>query len=118
VAVDPRAVLAALALLVAGCGSAPPAAPPAPPPTAAPDPVAVCTTQLTYWAGEELRGAPDSGFDYQEMGLTHAQSDALDTLVAEARAQPARPPDWVPARARALCAAIPPETPSTGAGWP
>ena len=32
------------------------------------DPLTACTTQLTYWAGEILRGAPDQGGDYQHMG--------------------------------------------------
>jgi hypothetical protein len=112
------AVLGALAVaLVAGC--APPAAP-APTVAASPSPDAVsaCANQLTYWAGEELRGAPDAGYDYQEMGLTSAQSDALGTLVDEARAQPTRPPDWLPNRARALCAQIAAQPPPTGGGWP
>ena len=63
-------------VLVAGC-----AAPPAP---VRPDRATVCATQLTYWAGEDLRGA-DSGFDYQEMGLTSEQNDALTTIVEAAR---------------------------------
>lgn len=57
---------------------------PAPQP-ARPDPVQVCTNQLTYWAGEQLRGAPDQGYDYQHMGLTSDQNDALDAVVAAAR---------------------------------
>jgi hypothetical protein len=117
-----RGVIAALAAAVlAGC--APAASPQAPPPAAAPattpppDPVTVCANQLTYWAGEELRGAPDAGFDYQEMGLSHAQFDALDTLVAQARSQ-SLPPDRLAARARELCTAIVAQPRSTAGGWP
>ena len=106
-------------VLLAGCAAAAPAAP-APVTTAAtppPDPVTVCTNQLTYWAGEELRGAPDAGFDYQEMGLSHAQFDALGALVTEARAH-GLPPDRVAALARELCTTIVAEPRSTAGGWP
>ena len=82
-------------MLVAGCGATVPASAP-PSTTPRPDPVAACAAQLTYWADEDLRGAPDRGFDYQERGLTGAQADALADLVAQARAQGAAlPPDWV-----------------------
>jgi hypothetical protein len=109
------AVAALVGVLLAGC--APTAPPPPAPPAPAPDPVTVCTNQLAYWAGEELRGAPDAGFDYQEMGLTHAQFDALDALVAQARAE-GLPPDRLAARARELCTTIAAEPRSTGGGWP
>jgi hypothetical protein len=105
-------------LAVAGCAAAQPAS--APPSTAPrPDPVAACTAQLTYWAGEDLRGGPDRGFDYQERGLTGAQADALADLVAQARAQGAAlPPDWVATQARERCAALATRPPSTAGGWP
>jgi hypothetical protein len=110
-------VAALVGVVLAGCApAAPPAAAP-PVTTPAPDPVTVCANQLTYWAGEELRSAPDTGFDYQEMGLTHAQFDALDALVAQARAQ-GLPPDRLAARAREVCTAIVAEPRSTGGGWP
>jgi len=79
-------IVTAVLLLAAGCSAA--AEPPAPPATTAPprpDPVAACVTQLTYWAGEQLRGAPDQGYDYQHMGLTADQNDALDAIVEVAR---------------------------------
>ena len=124
--VDPgsrcRTLAPLVAVLLAGCGTGPAAAPATPAsrtPAPTPDPVTVCTNQLTYWATEELRAAPDSGFDYQEMGLTGAQFDALGVLVAEARAQgPALPADWLAARARALCTQITAQPPRTGGGWP
>jgi hypothetical protein len=116
------AVLAGLLAGLGACGTPAPGTSPPPSSTAAsprPDPVAACTDQLTYWAGEELRGAPDAGFDYQEMGLTGAQFAALNTLVDEARALgPDRPPDWVPTRARALCTQIAAQPSRTNAGWP
>ena len=113
----------ALALLLAGCGAAAEprqAAPTTPPATSSrPDPVDACARQLTYWADEDLRGAPDQGFDYQERGLTGAQADALTDLVARARAQgDALPPDWVAAQAREACTDIVARPPSTGGGWP
>ena len=80
--------------------------------------VAVCTNQLTYWAGEQLRGAPDIGFDYQHMGLTAAQADALRDLVERARAQgPDLPVDWVPTQARAACTEIAAQPSRTGGPW-
>ena len=47
------------------------------------DPLTACTTQLTYWAGEILRGAPDQGGDYQHMGLTSTSYEELLALVAQ-----------------------------------
>ena len=105
-------------LTVTGCGATVPASTP-PSTTPRPDPVAACAAQLTYWADEDLRGAPDRGFDYQERGLTGAQADALADLVAQARAQGAAlPPDWVASQARERCAALVARPPSTAGGWP
>jgi hypothetical protein len=111
-------VLGALAVALVGCAPTAPAPTAAAPSAPSPDPVSACADQLAYWAGEELRGAPDAGYDYQEMGLTSAQYDALTTLVDEARAQPGLPPDWVPNRARALCTRIAAQPRPTGGGWP
>ena len=110
------------ALLLTGCGTAAAPQPAAPttrdtPPR--PDPVTACAQQLTYWAEEDLRGAPDQGFDYQERGLTGAQADALADLVAQARTQgDALPPDWVAGQARERCVAIVDQPPNTGGSWP
>ncbi|WP_232664122.1 hypothetical protein [Pseudonocardia sp. TRM90224] len=78
---------AAGAFLVVACAGPAPAAPPAPQFPPPPDPVTVCIGQLEYWAGEQLRGAPDQGFDYQHMGLTSQQADALALIVERARAE-------------------------------
>lgn len=107
-------LVVAAGLLAAGCATAPPAATgtptPAPTPTSTlPDAVTACTSQLVYWAGEDLRGAPDQGFDYQHRGISSAQNDALRVIVEEARALgDALPPDQVQQRARAACAALTP----------
>ena len=91
-------------LLVAGCAAAPAPAPAAPtpqfPPTPPPDPIAVCSTQIEYWAGEKLRGAVDPGYDYQHMALTSGQADALRVIVDRARAEG---PAVVPKLAREAC---------------
>lgn len=86
-----RAAVAGTVLLVGvadGCAPAPitTATPVTAPPSPLPDPVTVCTNQLTYWTGEQLRGT-DAGYDYQEMGLTSAQNDALGVIVDRARAE-------------------------------
>jgi hypothetical protein len=106
-------------LLVTACAPAPTSTPPpAAPTTARPDPVTVCANQLTYWAGEQLRGAQDVGFDYQHMGLTAAQADALGALVERARAQgPNLPAGWVPAQARAACVEIAAQPSRPGGPW-
>ena len=78
-----------------------------------------CGAAAPRGSGEDLRGAPDRGFDYQERGLTGAQADALADLVAQARAQGAAlPPDWVATQARERCAALATRAPSTAGGWP
>jgi type IV pilus biogenesis protein CpaD/CtpE len=107
--------LALLVLVLAACAPAPA---PAAPTTVPPDPITVCTNQLTYWAGEQLRGARDVGFDYQHMGLTAAQADALRSLVERARAQgPSLPADWVPEQAHAACTEIAAQPPRAGDPW-
>jgi hypothetical protein len=107
--------LALLVLVLAACAPAPA---PAAPTTVPPDPITVCTNQLTYWAGEQLRGARDVGFDYQHMGLTAAQADALRSLVERARAQgPSLPADWVAEQARAACTEIAAQPSRAGEPW-
>ena len=105
----PVVLLAALAGCTGGPGVPVGAAPVGPtaqfPPVPQPDPVGVCTNQLAYWAGEQLRGAPDVGYDYQHMALTDQQALALRDLVDEARGA-ALPPDAVRTRARELCAGL------------
>ena len=74
-----------------------------------PDPVTVCVNQLTYWAGEDLRGAPDQGYDYQHRGLSAQQADALRDIVDQARALgDTRPDAFVHDRVQAACASIAP----------
>ena len=75
-------------LVAGGCAPAPvtTAAPVTAPSSPLADPVTACTSQLAYWAGEQLRGT-NTGYDYQEMGLTSAQNDALSVIVDRARAE-------------------------------
>jgi hypothetical protein len=118
VRVDSRAVFAlAWAVLLTGCVEASPTASPTTATTPPPDPVDVCTNQLAYWAAEDLRGAPDRGFDYQHRGLTGAQADALRALVDDARARQLAPAE-VRDRARAACTDLVARPPSTGGPWP
>ena len=72
----------ALAVACAGKAVAPPPAAPRPAPT--PDPVAACVAKLTHWADVQIQGGPDSGLDYQEMGLSGAEYQALNEIVKRA----------------------------------
>lgn len=109
-ALPPVVALAVLAGCAGGSAAAPPAPTPQFPPVPRPDPVEVCTDQLTHWAGEQLRGAPDIGYDYQHMALSAEQALALRELVDEARAGGgALPADQLRARARERCAGLPPD---------
>jgi hypothetical protein len=76
-------IVVASAVLAAAC-SAPAGPPPAPAPTTTPDPVAACVTKLSHWADVQLHGGPDSGLDYQEMGLSGAENEALRQIVQRA----------------------------------
>jgi hypothetical protein len=111
-------LIAFLAIAVStGCstGSDAPTSTPAPAPTRT-DPVTVCTNQLVYWAGAQLRGEDDGG-DYQHHGLNGEQNDALQTIVAEAQARgPALPADQIERQARSACQRIV-ASPSWGSGF-
>ncbi|MDX6347692.1 MAG: hypothetical protein QOF84_2482 [Streptomyces sp.] len=104
----------ALASAVAGCGTAvPPSGPaatasngPAPHTTS---PAELCTTLITYWAGEALKGEKATGLDYQEMGLSSGQNAILLDILPAARAErrsngPAAAAQLVRRQATARCA--------------
>ncbi len=79
--------------------------------------------QLVYWAGENLRRAPDQAYDYQHMGLTSEQYDELRKIEKAARALQAKgklPPTWVRDRSREACTRIlaAPKPTTTEPGWP
>lgn len=80
-----------ISLVLAGCGTGPatPAAQARPSTTSPPPPdlVTACTNQIVYWAGEQLRAAPDKGFDYQHMGLTGDENDVLRQVVTRAEVE-------------------------------
>ena len=99
-------------LLAAACSTDAPTAPgrTAAPTTPPPDPVTVCTDQITYWAGQDLTGTADGSFDYQHRGLTSEQNDALGALVEQARAA-SWSPEQLAEQARTACGAIVAEQP-------
>lgn len=104
--VPARAAAVVLLVGLVACGApVAPAAGPDPTPRfrPPPDPVAACASQLEHWAGEQLSGGPDRGYDYQHMGLTSGQADALVRIVEQARAED---PSIVRAAAREACAAL------------
>ncbi|WP_156911126.1 hypothetical protein [Arsenicicoccus bolidensis] len=81
-----------------------------------------CSRQVTYWVGQQLRRAPDQGFDYQEMGLSGRTYDVVRAVTSAARAARRSDDDWVAQRSRSACreavarwtSAPAPE----GGGWP
>jgi len=86
------------------------------------DPETACSRQVTYWVGQQLRRAPDQGFDYQEMGLSGRTYDVVRAVTSAARAARRSDDDWVAQRSRSACreavarwtSAPAPE----GGGWP
>ncbi|GAA0647094.1 hypothetical protein GCM10010174_82890 [Kutzneria viridogrisea] len=110
----------ALVLAAAGCAGGTEPAAPTTTTTTAVDAVTACTNQLAYWAREALRNARDTGLDYQEMGLSGDQYDALLALLGKARELGAQAtPNWIAEQARAACTrlAAAPST-SHAPGWP
>jgi hypothetical protein len=86
-------VLCALAFTsaVAGCGTAAPPSGPAATASSGPaphttSPAELCTTLITHWAGEALKGGKATGLDYQEMGLSSGQNTILLDILPAARA--------------------------------
>lgn len=87
------------------------------------DPLTSCIGQLVYWAGENLRRAPDQGYDYQHMGLTAEKYDELRKIQTTARALKAKgklPTTFLQDQSRAACLRIlaTPAPTNTAGGWP
>jgi hypothetical protein len=78
------AIVTAGALAAACAGPATAPIPSTPQPSPTPDPVAACVAKLTHWADVQIQGGPDSGLDYQEMGLSGAEYQALNEIVKRA----------------------------------
>jgi len=126
-AIGPALAAAVVAVgLLTGCGE--PAAPAATEaatasPTPSADPITQCAAQLAYWVNEALRGAPDRGYDYQEMGLSGAKYEALNAILDRMGTAPtgdSKAAAWANEQSRAACvevAARPTSTVSRG-GWP
>jgi hypothetical protein len=120
-------VIAVLAVAVltgtAACGDSDSKAVPQATTTPKADPLTSCTEQLVYWAGENLRRAPDQAYDYQHMGLTAEKYDELRKIQKAARAlQDAGklPPTWLQDQSNAACVRVlaTPARSNTAGGWP
>lgn len=86
-----RPALAALlvALALSGCSASAPATPhrtptPAPSPSS---PAQVCTSLVSYWAKETLKGTYWSGLDWEQKGLSNQQYEIHEEAVAAGRAE-------------------------------
>ncbi|MFD6187092.1 hypothetical protein [Streptomyces goshikiensis] len=86
-----RPALAALlvALALSGCSASAPSAPhrtptPAPSPSS---PAQVCTSLVSYWAEETLKGTYWSGLDWEQKGLSNQQYEIHEEAVAAGRAE-------------------------------
>ncbi|MFE9793473.1 hypothetical protein ACFYRL_17235 [Streptomyces goshikiensis] len=86
-----RPALAALlvALALSGCSASAPATPhPAPTPASGPSsPAQVCTSLVSYWAKETLKGTYWSGLDWEQKGLSNQQYEIHEEAVAAGRAE-------------------------------
>ncbi|MEU8936937.1 hypothetical protein OHU17_26465 [Streptomyces goshikiensis] len=86
-----RPALAALlvALALSGCSASAPATPhPTPTPASGPSsPAQVCTSLVSYWAKETLKGTYWSGLDWEQKGLSNQQYEIHEEAVAAGRAE-------------------------------
>ncbi|MEU7554756.1 hypothetical protein AB0B01_20845 [Streptomyces sp. NPDC044571] len=81
------ALLAALTL--SGCSTPAPPAPQHPTtPAAGPSsPAQICTSLVSYWAKETLKGSTWAGLDWEQKGLSNAQYAIHEDAVAAGRAE-------------------------------
>ncbi|MFI1399835.1 hypothetical protein [Streptomyces sp. NPDC020681] len=85
-----------LTLAVAGCTeSSPSAQPSSRPATSTPvpqksSPADICTSLVSYWAKEALKGSKWSGIDWEQKGLSNEQYAIHEEIVAAARAEEKR----------------------------
>ncbi|MFD6471075.1 hypothetical protein [Streptomyces goshikiensis] len=86
-----RPALAALlvALALSGCSASAPATPhPTPTPASGPSsPAQVCTSLVSYWAKETLKGTYWSGLDWEQKGLSNQQYEIHEEAVAAGRVE-------------------------------
>ncbi|MFH8638411.1 hypothetical protein [Streptomyces goshikiensis] len=86
-----RPALAALlvALALSGCSASAPASPhPTPTPASGPSsPAQVCTSLVSYWAKETLKGTYWSGLDWEQKGLSNQQYEIHEEAVAAGRTE-------------------------------
>ncbi|MFF8846889.1 hypothetical protein ACF08N_29930 [Streptomyces sp. NPDC015127] len=81
-----------LSLTAAACSTAPIAGHPGPS-TPAPQttsPAQICTSLVSYWAKETLKGSKWSGIDWEQKGLSNDQYALHESIVAAARAEEKR----------------------------
>ncbi|MFF4851444.1 hypothetical protein [Streptomyces sp. NPDC001194] len=81
------ALLAALAL--SGCSiSAPPAPRTTPTPVSSPSsPAQICTSLVSYWAKEALKGGKWAGLDWEQKGMSNDQYKIHEEVVAAGRTE-------------------------------
>ncbi|MER7043376.1 hypothetical protein [Streptomyces jumonjinensis] len=53
-------------------------------------PVEICTSLVSYWAGQALRNSTRSGIDWEQKGLSNEQFALHEEVVAAARAEERR----------------------------
>lgn len=49
--------------------------------------IAICTTLVSYWAKEALKGSKWAGLDWEQKGLTNEQFEIHEDLVSAARTE-------------------------------
>ncbi|MET9960643.1 hypothetical protein ABZ128_16610 [Streptomyces sp. NPDC006326] len=77
------------ALLLSGCSTTAPPAPqhPTTPAVSPSSPAQICTSLVSYWAKETLKGSTWSGLDWEQKGLSNAQYAIHEDAVAAGRAE-------------------------------
>ncbi|MFI8274535.1 hypothetical protein ACIGBH_06405 [Streptomyces sp. NPDC085929] len=77
------------ALAMSGCSTSAPTAPQTPPtPVSAPSsPAQICTSLVSYWVKETLKGSKWSGLDWEQKGLSNDQYTIHEEAVAAGRSE-------------------------------
>ncbi|MEU6893577.1 hypothetical protein ABZ934_17595 [Streptomyces sp. NPDC046557] len=75
------------ALALSGCTASAPRTPPTQPSPTPDSPAQICTSLVSYWAKETLKGSKWAGLDWEQKGLSNEQYAIHEDAVAAGRAE-------------------------------